>query len=36
MSAGQYWFERDGMFACIVNGLERLRWGYHDQSYIVN
>ena len=33
--AGQDWLKGDGMFVCIVNGPDRLRWGYHEQSYRV-
>ena len=36
MSAGEYWLKGAGMFACIVNGPDRLRWGYHEQSNRVN
>lgn len=28
--------ERNGMFAYIVNGPDRLSWGYYEQSYRVN
>jgi hypothetical protein len=36
MSGGTVLVERDGMFARIVNSPDRLRWGYHEQSYRMN
>jgi hypothetical protein len=36
MSAGQYWLKGTACFRYIVNGPDRLRWGYHEQSYRVN
>jgi len=36
MSAGQYWLKGTACLRYIVNSPDRLRWGYHEQSYRVN